>query len=87
MRWFSSIKERCCNTSVLLRFRGVVSMDKKRVVITGTGLGLSIVRDLVREHGGALAFESQLGLGTRCILTFPLVRDPDRTVPVDVAAA
>jgi signal transduction histidine kinase len=38
----------------------------------GTGLGLSICRSIVRELGGELALESQLGHGTRVRVTLPV---------------
>jgi signal transduction histidine kinase len=37
----------------------------------GTGLGLSIVKQSVRMHGGAVRVESELGRGTRFIVTLP----------------
>jgi signal transduction histidine kinase len=37
----------------------------------GTGLGLSIVRRLVMDLQGAIAVESELGKGTRMIITIP----------------
>ncbi|MNY12907.1 Sporulation kinase A [compost metagenome] len=39
---------------------------------TGTGLGLSICYKIVQDHHGTLEVESELGIGTRFILNFPL---------------
>jgi len=39
---------------------------------TGTGLGLVIVERIVREHGGDLSVESDVGHGTLIRLSFPL---------------
>jgi signal transduction histidine kinase len=40
----------------------------------GTGLGLSITYGIVREHDGSIDCESQVGQGTRFVLSFPLAR-------------
>ena len=40
--------------------------------IGGSGLGLSVSDGIVREHGGTLAIESNLGEGTRAIVELPL---------------
>jgi len=37
----------------------------------GTGLGLPMTRRILREHGGAIRVESEVGKGTRFILTLP----------------
>ncbi|WP_013320425.1 ATP-binding response regulator [Gloeothece verrucosa] len=39
--------------------------------IRGTGLGLSIVKQCVELHGGTIACESQINLGTTFIVTLP----------------
>lgn len=41
---------------------------------TGTGLGLAIVQETVHQLHGTVRIESQLGVGTTFILTFPHVR-------------
>jgi len=38
----------------------------------GTGLGLAICRSIVRELGGELRLESQLGHGTRVRVALPV---------------
>ncbi len=37
----------------------------------GTGLGLSLAYDIVRSHGGELAVESEVGIGTEFTITLP----------------
>ena len=39
----------------------------------GSGLGLALVRALMEKHGGALAVDSEEGVGTTVRITFPLV--------------
>lgn len=58
--------------------KGISKSDLQRIweplfttKANGTGLGLSIVRDIVKDHGGTIVFDSHLGLGTRCTLRFP----------------
>ena len=41
----------------------------------GSGLGLPTTRRIVREHGGDIRAESEVGKGTRFVLTLPLVKN------------
>jgi hypothetical protein len=41
----------------------------------GTGLGLSLCRRIIRQHGGALSVESEIGKGSQFIILLP-VREP-----------
>jgi len=43
----------------------------------GTGLGLVVVRQIVEEHGGSIAVESEPGRGSRFVLRFPAAARPD----------
>jgi PAS domain S-box-containing protein len=46
---------------------------------SGTGLGLSIADGIVREHGGSLRVQSDLGRGARFEVVLPLVPPPATT--------
>ena len=54
-------------------FRADTARDR-----TGTGLGLSIAQWIVQLHGGTIAVESTLGVGTKFTVTLPL-RQPIRS--------
>jgi signal transduction histidine kinase len=43
--------------------------------VAGTGLGLAICKLIVEEHGGAIGFESTLGVGTRFYVDLPILGD------------
>jgi signal transduction histidine kinase len=40
----------------------------------GTGLGLSIVQQIIQEHGGTIAVQSQVARGTSFILQLPVLQ-------------
>jgi hypothetical protein len=42
----------------------------------GLGLGLSICRSIVKSHGGAIHFESEVGKGTRAVVRLPASPSP-----------
>jgi two-component system NtrC family sensor kinase len=44
----------------------------------GTGLGLSLCKAIVDEHGGTIEVQSEVGVGTTFLLTFPIFV-PDNT--------
>ncbi len=41
----------------------------------GSGLGLSIVHEIIEEHGGCIALDSKVGLGTRFFIRLPARQD------------
>jgi signal transduction histidine kinase/ligand-binding sensor domain-containing protein/DNA-binding response OmpR family regulator len=45
----------------------------KEVVNQGSGIGLSITKEFVKLHGGDIAVESQMGLGTCFTVTIPVI--------------
>jgi two-component system phosphate regulon sensor histidine kinase PhoR len=62
-------------------FEPFYRVDKARTRdLGGTGLGLSIVRQIVESHGGTVRANSEMGVGTTIVLTFPL--EPVVEIPV-----
>jgi len=56
----------------------------------GSGIGLALVQELVKMHGGSVRAESQLGMGSRFIVTIPSGQahlPADRVVAVSPRAA
>jgi two-component system NtrC family sensor kinase len=43
-----------------------------RVVGQGTGLGLTVSRDIIAAHGGTIEIDSELGRGTRVVVSLPV---------------
>jgi signal transduction histidine kinase/CheY-like chemotaxis protein len=43
----------------------------------GTGLGLSIVKQIIKDFGGHISFESELGRGTKVIVSFEATFEED----------
>jgi signal transduction histidine kinase len=41
---------------------------------TGVGLGLFITHQIIREHGGSITVESEVGKGTRFVIHLPVAR-------------
>ncbi len=57
-----------CLENVFDRFFRV---EKKVHTIKGTGLGLTIVKNITEKHGGRVAAESEIGLGSTFMLILP----------------
>ncbi|MCB1275887.1 ATP-binding protein [Prosthecobacter sp.] len=49
----------------------------------GTGLGLSTAQDIVREHGGWIEFDSEVGRGSEFRVFVPRVLNPDKVEDED----
>ena len=43
--------------------------------LDGTGLGLSITKNIVEQHGGRIEVESQVNVGTKFMITLPVMKN------------
>jgi signal transduction histidine kinase len=43
----------------------------------GTGVGLAVCKEIVENHGGSIALESELGKGTTARIRFPVYKGGD----------
>ncbi|KAG9526449.1 hypothetical protein KCU93_g5582, partial [Aureobasidium melanogenum] len=50
----------------------------------GTGLGLSIVKQIIKDFGGHISFESELGRGTKVVVSFNATFEEDTESEFDV---
>jgi signal transduction histidine kinase len=57
-------------SAVFDRFTQEDGSDTRKVA--GSGLGLAIAKSIVENHGGAIYFETELGVGTTFSFTMPL---------------
>ena len=72
------------------RGKGIRKKDQERIFEPffttkkpgeGTGLGLSLVYKIVQDHAGDIHIESEVGRGTRVIITLPIgAQAPQRQV-------
>jgi len=61
-------------------FERFYRVDKSRTAGHGYGIGLAITSEIIRAHGGTIAAESVLGLGTKFTVKLPVARSGDTTV-------
>ena len=80
-----SIKTELKGDNIEIRIRdtgkGIAPEDLERIFdpffttkSEGTGLGLAISKKIIEDHKGAIAFESELGKGTTCVIALPIER-------------
>jgi signal transduction histidine kinase len=64
--------------AIFQEFRQVDEQAARRRI--GTGLGLPITRHLIERHQGTLTVDSEVGQGTRFIITLPILDEPPVTL-------
>lgn len=67
----ASISDNGVGMSAQQRARAFDPFFTNKAVGMGTGLGLPVCASIMREHGGALELDSELGVGTTARLRFP----------------
>jgi len=67
----TTVEDRGCGIAPEVRDRLFEPFFTTKPKDQGTGLGLSISHGIVRDHGGEISFESDVGLGTRFHLDLP----------------
>ena len=83
----------CSGEQVSVRIRdtgsGIVPADLARIYDPffttkgpdeGEGIGLFVVQQIVERYDGTIEFESKIGEGTECVISFP-IRQPDKENP------
>lgn len=50
----------------------------------GSGFGLVTVQEIVRQYGGCISLDSEVGRGTTFFVFLPAIDEPDQAVPVTV---
>jgi ligand-binding sensor domain-containing protein/signal transduction histidine kinase/DNA-binding response OmpR family regulator len=53
-------------------------LDENSEQVTGAGIGLALVKNLVEAHGGEIQIESELGQGTKAMLSLPIINEVKR---------
>lgn len=61
-------------------FERFYRVDKSRAAGQGYGIGLAITKEIIQAHGGTIAAESVLGLGTKFSVRLPVALSGDATI-------
>ncbi len=59
---------------------------KSNISVRGSGIGLAVVDEIVKMHGGTMEIQSEVGVGTCVILSFPVDTVPVENVPLESLA-
>ena len=68
------------------RGRVFESFHRLDASLPGSGLGLALAREIARAHGGDITLESELGKGSRFLVTLPCLTRPMSELPPQEAA-